>query len=59
MNAPLTTDPKLARHELNLRIELAAKKRDHACDVLGKPLLGMTYQMEIDRLVEQLGRVPK
>ena len=44
--------------EIQRKIDAAAKKRDHACDVLNKPLLGLTYQMEIDKLLAQLKELP-
>ena len=46
----MTTD------EINRKIDLLAKKRDHCVDVLGKPLLGLTYQMEINELAALLER---
>lgn len=54
----LTSEAKVLREDINRSIEIAAKKRDHACDVLGKPLLGLTYQMEIDKLLKQLESLP-
>lgn len=54
----LTEDMRARRDDINQSIDIAAKKRDHAVDVLGKPLLGLTYQMEIDKLLEQLEKLP-
>lgn len=48
----------MTREEIERKIELAAKKRDHVVDVLGKPLLGLTYQMEIDKLAAELEKLP-
>ena len=36
---------------INADVEALTKKRDHAADKLGKPLLAWTYQMEIDKLI--------
>ena len=41
----------MTKEELDRKLDQLAKKRDHCTDVLGKPLLGLTYQMEIDKLV--------
>jgi hypothetical protein len=38
--------------ERQKKIEQLAKKRDHAADVLNKPLLAWSYQVEIDDLAE-------
>ncbi len=32
------------------QLDKLARKRDYAADVLGKPMLALTYQMEIDKL---------
>ncbi len=37
--------------EMKKKISDLAKKRDYCTDVLGKPLLGWTYQDEIDRII--------
>lgn len=37
--------------DLQRKIDMLAKKRDHAADVLNKPLLAWSYQDEIDRLI--------
>ena len=39
--------------EVERRIEQLARKRDYAADVLGKPILALTYQQEIDKLVRE------
>lgn len=41
----------MTKEEYERKLDLLAKKRDRVVDVLGKPLLGLTYQMEIDNLV--------
>jgi hypothetical protein len=41
----------VTKEELDRKLDRLAKKRDYCVDVLGKPLLGLTYQMEIDKLV--------
>lgn len=43
----------MTQEELDRKLDQLAKKRDHCVDVLGKPLLGLTYQMEIDKLVHE------
>lgn len=43
--------------EINRRIDAAARKRDHAADVMGNVLLAWTYQQDIDVLVEELKRL--
>lgn len=50
--------PGMTRAEVQRRIDKAAQKRDHACDVLGKPLLGLAYQTEIDKWVSILAQMP-
>jgi hypothetical protein len=37
--------------ELQAKIDRLAKKRDHAADVLNKPMLAWSYQQEIDQLL--------
>lgn len=51
--------PGMTRAEVERRIDKAAQKRDHACDVLGKPLLGLAYQTEIDNWVSILAQMPE
>jgi len=41
----------MTKEEFERKLDKLAKKRDHCVDVLGKPLLGLTYQDEIDKLV--------
>ena len=41
----------MTKEELDRKLYRLAKKRDHCVEVLGKPMLGLTYQMEIDQLV--------
>jgi hypothetical protein len=40
--------PGMTRADVDRKIEHCARKRDHSCDVIGKVLLGLTYQQEID-----------
>jgi hypothetical protein len=42
------------KEQIGARIDALAKKRDHAADVLNKPMLAWSYQIEIDRLAEAL-----
>ena len=35
---------------INAEIDSLAKKRDHAADVEGKPVLAWSYQVDIDKL---------
>jgi hypothetical protein len=46
----------LTDQQIALKIELAVKKRDQACDVIGNVLLGLTYQQDIDALVIEQDR---
>lgn len=51
---PVTLQPKveyLAHPDVKAQLDRLAEKRDHAADVLGKPLLALTYQMEIDKIL--------
>lgn len=41
----------MTKEELDRKLDQLAKKRDHCTDVLGKPLLGWTYQQEIEKLL--------
>lgn len=41
----------MTNDELQQKLDALAKKRDHCTDVLGKPMLGWTYQNEIDALI--------
>jgi hypothetical protein len=41
----------MTKQELDAKLDRLAAKRDHTVDVLGKPLLGWTYQKEINDLV--------
>lgn len=41
----------MSKEELDKKLDQLAKKRDHAADVLNKPLLAWTYQREIDELL--------
>lgn len=43
--------------DIDRKIDIAARKRDQCCDELNKPLLGLTYQAEIDRLIELRDRL--
>lgn len=36
-----------------IKINALVKQRNHCCDVLGKVILGMTYQTDIDKLVDE------
>jgi hypothetical protein len=42
----------MTKEDLDRKLDQLAKKRDYCVDILVKPLLGLTYQMEIDKLVE-------
>lgn len=42
------------KEQIEARIKQCVKQRDHACDVLGKEILGWTYQLEINELVDEL-----
>jgi hypothetical protein len=40
--------------EINRRIDRLAEKRNYAADVMNQPLLALSYQQDIDKLVQQL-----
>jgi hypothetical protein len=44
----------MTREQIETKIDALAKKRDHCCEVLNKPLLGWSYQVEINQLADQL-----
>jgi hypothetical protein len=43
----------LTPEQIERKIAALAKKRDHAADVLNKPILAWTYQQEIDALTQE------
>lgn len=44
---------------MQLKIDAFARKRDYAADVLNKPALAWSYQIEIDKLIEQTAKPAK
>jgi hypothetical protein len=50
----MSTDKDLKIAELNRQIDRAAKKRDQAADKMGNAFLAMTYQIDIDKLLEKI-----
>jgi hypothetical protein len=42
----------MTKEQLDQKLDVLAKKRDHAADTLNKPLLAWTYQDEINKLVD-------
>ena len=39
---------------INRDIDALAKKRDYAADVMGNPMLALSYQQDIDKLIDLL-----
>lgn len=39
--------------ELERRIQILADKRDYSADALNKPMLALSYQLEIDKLIKE------
>jgi hypothetical protein len=54
----MNIDRYTTREQINLRIAQCVKRRDYSADVLGKVLLAMTYQQEIDALVDKPDTLP-
>lgn len=50
--------PGMTQADVDRRIDMCAKKRDRACDVLNQPLLGLSYQQEIDEWILHREKVP-
>lgn len=53
-----TGTQKATAGDVQRQIDLLAKKRDHAADVLGKPLLAWSYQIEINKLAASVEPTP-
>lgn len=50
--------PGMTRADIARKIDKCVEKRDHATDVLHKPLLGFTYQQELEEWLEILHGMP-
>jgi hypothetical protein len=50
--------PGMTRADIARKIDRCVEKRDHATDVLHKPLLGLTYQTELEEWLEILHKMP-
>ena len=48
MTTRVKTWPGMTQADVDRKIDKCVQKRDHATDVLNKPLLGLTYQQELE-----------